>query len=115
MRRVVAVLGVLLILAGVKLYEVRLSDCGFAGEESVYADSLRYDFFGDEVSAWEAIENLDGKVLWSEQLDCDVTVLYAYSPRIYDSVTLQSRRVNLMVAVSNGQVHIGSPLLEGSY
>lgn len=115
MRRIVAVLGVLMLLLGVKLYEVEPADCGYVGEKTTYEESLRYDFCGDYECALEAIEKLGGKILWSEELDCGVTVLYAYSPRIYKSVKLSGERVNIMTAINGERVSIGSPMLEGSY
>ena len=115
MRRIVAVLGVLMLLLGVKLYEVEPADCGYAGERTAFEESSRYDFNGDYDCAVEAIEKLGGKILWSEELDCGVTVLYAYSPRIYKSVKLSGERVNIMTAVNDGRVSVGSPMLEGSY
>ena len=70
MRRIVAVLGVLMLLLGVKLYEVEPADCGYAGERTAFEESIRYDFNGDYDCAVEAIEKLGGKILWSEELDC---------------------------------------------
>lgn len=115
MRRIAAVLGVLVILLGAKFYEVTPADCGYAGEETVYAQSLRYDFAGDETCAKAAIENLCGNVLWQEEWEDGLTVYYAYSGRIYRSVALSGQDINLMVAVRGGKVSIGSPMLEGSY
>ena len=46
MRRIVAVLGVLMLLLGVKLYEVEPADCGYAGERTAFEESIRYDFNG---------------------------------------------------------------------
>lgn len=115
MRRIAAVLGILCILLGVKLYEVTPADCGYAGEETEYARSVRYDFAGDRAAAQDAVTTLGGKVLWQEELDDGLIVLYAYSNRIYKSVSLSEQSVNLMVAVRDGKVSIGSPMLEGSY
>lgn len=115
MRRIAAVLGVLILLLGVRLYEVQPSDCGYAGQATEYACSRRFDFFGDEECALEAVKNLGGKVLYSEKLDCGVTVFYAYTTRAYDSVSLGGKKVNIMVAVSDGKVSVGIPMLEGSY
>lgn len=115
MRRIAAVLGVMLILLGVRLYEVQPSDCGYEGEASEYSCSRRFDFCGDEESALNAVYNLGGRVLFSEKLDCGVTVFYAYTTRVYDSVNLGGKKINLMVAVSDGRVSVGSPMLEGSY
>ncbi|MCI8413836.1 MAG: hypothetical protein HFE47_07095 [Clostridia bacterium] len=112
MRRIAAVLGVLLMLTGVKLYELQPADCGYAGETRVLSHSVRYDFLGDETCARNAVNNLKGKILWSESCENGKTVYYAYSKRIYDSVTIGGWRVNIVAEVVGNEVHIGVPLLE---
>ena len=112
MRRIAAVLGVLLMLTGVKLYELHPADCGYAGEERALSHSVRYDFCGDDLCALAAIENLEGEILWRESGESGKTVYYAYSKRIYDGVTVRGRRVNIVAEVVGNEVHIGVPLLE---
>ena len=50
-----------------------------------------------------------------EQQTQDFSCIYGYSKKIRDYVVVDGQRVNIQIAVTDTQVHIGSPLLLGSY
>lgn len=126
MRRFIALFGVMLLVIGIRLYNNGLLNCGYSGviskgefDTEVIAMPLlidgphRIDVEGDITTALRIIENLDGKLLLSEEVG-EVTILYAYSPRLIDPVSVHGKKVNLMIAISD-KVSAGTPLLYGSY
>lgn len=128
MRRFVVLLGALFLVVGIRLYNNGLMNCGFAGElyygtfDTVKAETQpllvegphRMDIVGDENTALEVIKNLSGKLLRKENIG-EMTIFYAFSPRLIQPCSIKGQEVNLMIAVSNGNVAIGTPLLYGSY
>lgn len=42
-------------------------------------------------------------------------IIYAYSPLIHRSVTLEGKKVNIQIAKRGGDIIIGTPLIQGSY
>ena len=123
-----ALLGALLLTMGLRLYNNGLLNCGYKGELShgdldpvpltdapILIDGPhRIDLCGDESVALSIVENLSGKLLWVEQCD-GIEIFYAYSPRLGDPETVHGKKVNLMIASSDGRVSAGTPLLYGSY
>ncbi len=128
MRRFVILLGALLIVIGLRLYNNGLLNCGYSGELSYGTFDMtvcesppvlidgphRMDIEGDEHTALNVIANLSGKLLWREESD-DMKIFYAYSPRLQDPIKVHGKNVNLMISVSKNKVSIGTPLLYGSY
>ena len=129
MRRFVALFGVMLIVIGVRLYNNGLLNCGCDGKLScgtfdtaeieqlplLIDGAHRIDVaYGDKAVALDIIENLSGKVIFSEQVD-GIEIFYAYSPRLGRAATARGKKVNLMVAVTPSGVAAGTPLLYGSY
>ena len=45
----------------------------------------------------------------------DFTCIYGYTDKISDCVVVDGQKVNVQIAVTPTQVHVGSPLLLGSY
>ena len=128
MRRFVALLGVVLLVMGIRLYNNGLLNCGYAGAFSYGTyDTVAYDVApllidgphridvqGGVDTAYGIIANLDGKLLWTEEVG-DMTVMYAYSPRLNKPLSVLGHQVNLMIAVTETGVAAGTPLLYGSY
>ncbi|MBR2968048.1 MAG: hypothetical protein IKC35_04665 [Clostridia bacterium] len=127
MRRFIALFGVMLLVIGIRLYNNGLLVCGYDGavlvgeydltqiEKPLLIDGAhRLDIMGDEQVALSAMSNLDANVLFVEKVD-DIKIFYAYSPRLSEKVMIKGREINLMVAVRNNVVSLGTPLLEGSY
>lgn len=128
MRKFVALFGILLLVMGFRLYNNGLLNCGYSGElsygtfdtkEFVFSPLLiegphRLDIEGDENTALSVIKNLSGRLLWSEKCG-DIKIYYAYSPRLCEPIRIHDKEINLMVAVSENKVSVGTPLLYGSY
>ncbi len=97
-----------------------VSNYFFKVSERVSGKVTTFSYGYERVDLYE--KNIDVDVLksvcacelWREQID-DVTVIYGYSPRIIKSVSLNGRRVNVMVAIRCGEITVGSPLIKGSY
>ena len=62
-----------------------------------------------------AIKTLKANVIKTEYLENGTTVIYAYSPLISKSVTLNNNMVNIQIATNNTQTTIGWPLILGSF
>ena len=62
-----------------------------------------------------AIKTLKAKVIKTEYLENGTTVIYAFSPLIYKSVTINNQKVNLQIATNNNKTTIGWPLILGSF
>lgn len=115
-------------LAGVRLYSnglLIISPSGgtysafLHGAQTVYeeppmlspqSDAERWDFDGE---VYVELKNLDAEIIKTEIVG-EVTVIYAYTPRLVKSVNLDAGKVNIMAAIGNGSC-IGYPLLCGSY
>jgi len=64
--------------------------------------------------AREILRTLGGELLFEENV-CGVRSYYAYAPDLYDAVGLKGARVNLHIAVKDGKIAVGSPLIFGGY
>ncbi len=74
----------------------------------------RVDFKGSRTDAEKLLYDSRSVVLGEEQID-DITVIYAYCPTISGYETTDYGKVNIMIALSKGNVVVGSPLIKGSY
>lgn len=59
--------------------------------------------------------SLQLRIVRIERIEGGLTVFYAFSPMIAQFVRLFGTRVNVQIAVSDGVVRVGSPLLLGGY
>ncbi len=71
-------------------------------------------FNGNLRDVQSILDSLDAVTLSSERLKNIVTV-YAYSPSVCGKLIVDGQPVNIQIAFTNGVVHVGSPLLLGSY
>ena len=72
----------------------------------------RYEM-SEKIARYIAKE-FDAKILLQESAS-DVISYYAYAPSIKDSIRVRGYSVNLHVAVGNGRVVIGTPIIFGGY
>ncbi len=127
MKRFLILIGVLSIALGVRLYNNGLIGSDMDGTWSrgdydvteiekplLISGPHRLDLQGDRFTAKEIMSSLCAKELLCEQVD-DIIIYYAYSVRLLSPVTVHGYRVNLMIAVSDGKVVAGTPLIYGSY
>lgn len=80
---------------------------GFAGV------SVCFDGGTEDVEFW--IKHLRIRQVLKESIDGQITCFYGYSPLVSGGVYVDGNMINIQIAVNCGKVHIGSPLLLGSY
>lgn len=74
----------------------------------------RIDTPGGVRDAEALLDSMNARVLYTERLE-DITIFYAYCPRISAREKTSFGYVNVMIAVSGGKMAVGSPLLKGAY
>ncbi len=62
-----------------------------------------------------AIEELNGKIIFTEFLDTGASVIYAYTDQIGRYVNVNGKKVNIQIAQYNDYSVIGWPLILGSF
>lgn len=91
--------------------ELRYDEVPLIGVRGAYE---RIDTYGGEEKAAEILRTLAATNARTETVG-EITVIYAFSPFLPQSVTLKGERTNVMIALSRGKLVIGSPLIKGSY
>ena len=91
--------------------ELKLETVPLLGVRGAYE---RVDTYGGREDADELLERLSAKDVRTENIG-DVTVIYAFSPFLPQSVTVLGERTNVMIALSRGKMVVGYPLIKGSY
>lgn len=128
MKKFILLLGAVLFVVGLRLYNNGLINCGYDGKLSygtfdtkaydlkplLVSGPHRMDIKGNEEAAYEIMDNLSADLKLSEEVE-GIKILYAYSPRLSDEVDVHGKKVNLMIAVKKGEIAVGTPLLYGSY
>jgi hypothetical protein len=76
--------------------------------------ALRIDTVGDDKSARDVVMQLRAEVVDTQVL-AKTTVLYGYSPMLPLRQISNGQLVNLMIAIVDGKMSIGYPILMGSY
>ena len=131
-KRLILLFAIAFITVGVRLSDNGLCSLGIDGRYSYYStvdevtvldeaplfsprgEYERIDLSGGVEDANRIISRANAVVKAKESFD-GLTVIYAYTTRISNFVTVGGERVNLMIAISDGRVAVGSPLLKGSY
>ena len=80
-------------------------------KNGVVGESVKIKNF--EISS--AIKTLKAEVIFVEQLDGGLTIIYAHTKLISNRVVIHNKNVNLQVAVANDYCVVGWPLILGSY
>ena len=91
--------------------ELRYGKVPLLGVRGVYE---RIDTYGGKEKATEILDRLAATGIRTETIG-EITVIYAFSPLLSQSVTLKDERTNVMIALARGKLVIGSPLIKGSY
>lgn len=71
-------------------------------------------FEGTRQQAMDVLSSLSADIIDIQQLDSIMTV-YAHSPLVKDGIVVDGNLVNIQIAYCDGVVHVGSPLILGSY
>lgn len=80
-------------------------------------DNLNYfsmSIESEEMDA-ESLLNAVGALIKFEQSLESLQIYYAYSEKLGEAVVIDGQRVNLQIAVRDGKLIAGSPLIAGSY
>ncbi|MCL2375154.1 MAG: hypothetical protein FWC82_01315 [Firmicutes bacterium] len=94
---------------------VGVDNIRFEGEVTHFQNgAVRLSFEGGKEEMLQGLEDLYAAVLWKENFG-DLIIFYAYSSRIRDFHMVLDRRINVMVALRDGKVSFGIPLLGGSF
>ena len=71
-------------------------------------------FDGNMLDAQVLIKKLNGKVLKTEKVG-DMLIFYGQSGKLEKYVVVDNEKINFQVAVNDGKVTIGTPLILGGY
>ena len=63
----------------------------------------------------EWLELLRADKIFCETIGDGIVCVYGYSPLLKGGIRVDGRKINVQIALNQGTVHIGSPLLLGSY
>lgn len=91
-----------------------VDDFAQAFAQCTNVDGLSVRFNGDVWDVDDIVNRLQAKVVSSQQLD-DLLVICCVSPRLQGGVNIDGNRVNVQIALSDGTVTVGYPLILGSY
>mgnify|MGYP000813345947 FL=1 len=72
-------------------------------------------FAGDASDLEEWLELLRADKIFCETIGDGIVCVYGYSPLLKGGIQVDGRKINVQIALNRGTVHIGSPLLLGSY
>ena len=72
-------------------------------------------FAGDASDLEEWLELLRADKIFCETIGDGIVCVYGYSPLLKGGIQVDGRKINVQIALNQGTVHIGSPLLLGSY
>lgn len=75
---------------------------------------ISHTFNGSKECIQDYLKVFDAEMVKEQTID-GVIIVYAYSSRIKDNVTVGDNKINIQIAVNRGKVTIGSPLIIGSY
>lgn len=131
-KRLVLLMAITFIAVGVRLYDNGLCSFIREGAYSVYSatdevtefikvpllnrrgEYERIDLKGGERDARALLERMNATIINEERFD-DITVVYAFCPRISNFIKVDDKKVNVMIALSKEKMTVGSPLIKGSY
>lgn len=71
-------------------------------------------FEGNRQDAFDYLSHYNTQIVLTENVD-GIFILYAYVPNIYDSIYINSQKVNIELAVKNNVITIGCPIILGDY
>lgn len=135
MKKFLIFLGIVCLIAGVSLFSNSLLRIDREGTFSVFDqfDNVRvyeerpilyryqnpnyftrFDTIGSIQDAQEILRYLGARELFREYVN-DIIIIYAHSPLITKYQRVHRRRVNVMIAIRNDRISVGSPLLKGSF
>lgn len=76
---------------------------------------ISFSFQGDEDDIESFFKDVDAVVLSCENVDDELTIYMAYSPKFQNKIFVDGCSVNLQIAFSKNTITIGSPIILGEY
>ncbi len=76
---------------------------------------ISFCFEGGSNDIEEFLDKVDAVVLCIEDVENNLQTLLAYSPKLQNSIKLDSKTVNLQIAKHGSTITIGSPIILGAY
>lgn len=73
-----------------------------------------FSFSGGLAEARAILSRLDAEVVSSEQID-QLQIWYGYTRMLGGELSVQGQAINLQIAIRDGTVTVGTPLILGSY
>ena len=132
LKRIAIILAIVMLGVGVRIYGNGLCSHLRKGVYTVYGASdqitvcdsppllgelifyERFDLKGSEADARLLLKKLNAVIVEEESVG-EITIIYAYANSIAKSEKLFGEKVNIMIALSKGNMTVGSPLIKGSY
>jgi len=74
----------------------------------------RFDTYGNISDIDGILRNLGARELFREQVN-NIIIIYAKTPLITKYERVHSQKVNIMIALRDNRISVGSPLLKGSF
>lgn len=71
-------------------------------------------FDGNMLDAQVLIKKLNGEILKTEKVG-DILIFYGQSKKFKKYVSVDNKKINFQIAVNNGKITIGTPLILGGY
>lgn len=93
-----------------EIQEISLDEIDAKADKNAYA----YLFVTNDRS-YEKIASVLNFVEISSQVLDGETILYGYSNKVSGGIRISGRLVNIQIALKNGKIYIGSPLIVGWY
>lgn len=76
--------------------------------ESIYIKGSNIDIVNDYLKSYDA------HIICTQEID-GYMLIYAYSHKLRGSIKFNDNKVNIQIALSSGNIVIGTPLIIGSY
>ena len=71
-------------------------------------------FNGNADDAQNILHSLNAKIMTQECFE-DFKVFYAYSPKLEKYVLINLQKINIQIAMKNGKITVGSPIILGGF
>ena len=131
-KRLALLLAITLFAVAVRLYDNGLLSFVSSGQYSIFDESdnvtifderptfgarsgyERIDATGSYADASALLKKMNADIVKYEKVD-DIIIIYAFTDRIEKKEKVFGRNVNVMIALSQGNMVVGSPLIKGSY
>lgn len=96
------------------LVNCKSSDANYVKSQLNDIEGESFSFQGTKNDALNFLNKYNYETVFCEIVG-NIFIVYAYCPQIQNSVYVNNQKTNLQLAVNNGKITIGTPLILGSY